>query len=106
FETPEGYEATKQNAGSKELDSDGQVVNVKVEGSNNYTIDSGFVKAGVPNTPPTTPEEPGVPNKTLVDNKSLPDTGSETSSNVTGGLLMTILGSVLILLRGRRKESK
>ncbi|MDU0465876.1 SdrD B-like domain-containing protein, partial [Staphylococcus chromogenes] len=37
FETPEGYEATKQNAGSKELDSDGQVVNVKVEGSNNYT---------------------------------------------------------------------
>ncbi|MDU0465885.1 SdrD B-like domain-containing protein, partial [Staphylococcus chromogenes] len=44
FETPEGYEATKQNVGSKELDSDGQVVNVKVEGSNNYTIDSGFVK--------------------------------------------------------------
>lgn len=106
FETPEGYEATKQNAGSKELDSDGQVVNVKVEGSNNYTIDSGFVKPGVPNTPPTTPDEPGVPNKTLVDNKSLPDTGSETSSNFTGGLLMTILGSVLILLRGRRKESK
>ncbi|MBW3133464.1 SdrD B-like domain-containing protein, partial [Staphylococcus chromogenes] len=62
FETPEGYEATKENAGSKELDSDGQVVNVKVEGSNNYTIDSGFVKTGVPNTPPTTPEEPGVPN--------------------------------------------
>ncbi|HFN9399605.1 TPA: LPXTG cell wall anchor domain-containing protein, partial [Staphylococcus aureus] len=61
---------------------------------------------GVPSTPPTTPDEPGVPNKTLVDNKSLPDTGSETSSNFTGGLLMTILGSVLILLRGRRKESK
>ncbi|MDU0465873.1 SdrD B-like domain-containing protein, partial [Staphylococcus chromogenes] len=40
-------EATKQNVGSKELDSDGQVVNVKVEGSNNYTIDSGFVKTEV-----------------------------------------------------------
>ncbi|WP_353847203.1 LPXTG cell wall anchor domain-containing protein [Staphylococcus agnetis] len=50
--------------------------------------------------------KPGVPNKTIVHNKSLPDTGSETSSNVTGGLLMTILGSVLILLRGRRKKSK
>ncbi|MBJ6292096.1 fibrinogen-binding adhesin SdrG C-terminal domain-containing protein, partial [Staphylococcus aureus] len=57
FETPSGYEATKQNVGGNvELDSDGNQVTVNVAGANNYTIDSGFVKTQVE------PPKPGVPN--------------------------------------------
>ena len=53
FETPEGYEPTKANAGSDDrLDSDGQRVEVTVNNANDYTIDSGFHK------PEETPEKP------------------------------------------------
>ncbi|MCY1567244.1 carboxypeptidase regulatory-like domain-containing protein [Staphylococcus pettenkoferi] len=44
FETPEGYEPTKENVGNDHLDSDGQSVRVTVNNANDYTIDSGFHK--------------------------------------------------------------
>ncbi|MGI1790131.1 SdrD B-like domain-containing protein [Streptococcus uberis] len=44
FETPDGYTPTTSNTGDDTKDSDGQVVKVTVDGSDNPTIDSGFVK--------------------------------------------------------------
>ncbi|MCK1166264.1 carboxypeptidase regulatory-like domain-containing protein, partial [Streptococcus uberis] len=44
FETPNGYTPTTSNTGDDTKDSDGQVVKVTVDGSDNPTIDSGFVK--------------------------------------------------------------
>ncbi|MFI3702243.1 accessory Sec-dependent serine-rich glycoprotein adhesin, partial [Streptococcus uberis] len=44
FETPAGYVPTTTDTGDDSLDSDGQVVKVTVAGSDNPTIDSGFVK--------------------------------------------------------------
>ncbi|MCK1234272.1 MSCRAMM family adhesin SdrC, partial [Streptococcus uberis] len=44
FETPNGYTPTRSNTGDDTKDSDGQVVKVTVDGSDNPTIDSGFVK--------------------------------------------------------------
>ncbi|MGT2648884.1 accessory Sec-dependent serine-rich glycoprotein adhesin, partial [Streptococcus uberis] len=44
FETPAGYLPTTTDTGDDSLDSDGQVVKVTVAGSDNPTIDSGFVK--------------------------------------------------------------
>ncbi|MGT2693155.1 accessory Sec-dependent serine-rich glycoprotein adhesin, partial [Streptococcus porcinus] len=44
FETPKGYTPTTANTGDDTKDSDGQVVQVTVAGSDNPTIDSGFVK--------------------------------------------------------------
>ncbi|MCK1252463.1 SdrD B-like domain-containing protein, partial [Streptococcus uberis] len=44
FETPDGYTPTTPNTGDDTKDSDGQVVKVTVEGNDNPTIDSGFVK--------------------------------------------------------------
>ncbi|HDD0375786.1 TPA: fibrinogen-binding adhesin SdrG C-terminal domain-containing protein, partial [Staphylococcus aureus] len=45
FETPEGYEPTKVNAGNNsELDSNGSNVSVTINGSDDMTLDSGFYK--------------------------------------------------------------
>ncbi|REH78135.1 SdrD B-like domain-containing protein, partial [Staphylococcus felis] len=44
FEAPEGYEATIENAGNDELDSDGASVKVTVNNADDLTIDSGFHK--------------------------------------------------------------
>lgn len=45
FETPDGYEPTKVNAGNNgELDSNGNNVSVTINGSDDMTLDSGFYK--------------------------------------------------------------
>ncbi|TDM38796.1 hypothetical protein ETI10_13370, partial [Macrococcoides goetzii] len=44
FETPEGYTPTIPNSGDDTTDSDGTKVVVTVDGKDNPTIDSGFVK--------------------------------------------------------------
>ncbi|WP_274541680.1 SdrD B-like domain-containing protein, partial [Staphylococcus felis] len=44
FEAPEGYEATIENAGNDELDSDGASVKVTANNADDLTIDSGFHK--------------------------------------------------------------
>ncbi|MGK0578020.1 SdrD B-like domain-containing protein, partial [Macrococcus capreoli] len=49
FETPDGYTPTTSNTGNDTTDSDGTKVVVTVDGKDDPTIDSGFVKE------PTTP---------------------------------------------------
>ncbi|UXS57832.1 SdrD B-like domain-containing protein [Staphylococcus delphini] len=44
FETPEGYEPTKEKVGDYALDSDGQSVVVVIDNKDDMTIDSGFHK--------------------------------------------------------------
>ncbi|RXK17177.1 SdrD B-like domain-containing protein, partial [Macrococcus sp. DPC7161] len=44
FETPEGYTPTTPNTGDDTSDSDGTKVTITVDGKDNPTIDSGFVK--------------------------------------------------------------
>ncbi|MDK3663598.1 carboxypeptidase regulatory-like domain-containing protein, partial [Staphylococcus pseudintermedius] len=42
FETPEGYEPTKEKVGDYALDSDGKSVVVVIDNKDDMTIDSGF----------------------------------------------------------------
>ncbi|MGK0578013.1 SdrD B-like domain-containing protein, partial [Macrococcus capreoli] len=48
FETPDGYTPTTSNTGNDTTDSDGTKVVVTVDGKDNPTIDSGFVKEPTP----------------------------------------------------------
>ncbi|WP_241426521.1 SdrD B-like domain-containing protein [Macrococcus armenti] len=60
FETPAGMDPTKVNVGDSTLDSDGTSVKVHLT-ENDYTIDSGFVRNDIVDTP----SEPGVDEETL-----------------------------------------
>ncbi|KHD40680.1 hypothetical protein NC01_10405, partial [Streptococcus uberis] len=44
FETPKGYTPTTSNVGDDASDSDGRTVTVTINGADDMTLDSGFVK--------------------------------------------------------------
>ncbi|MDT2732761.1 SdrD B-like domain-containing protein, partial [Streptococcus parauberis] len=93
FETPTGYTPTTPNNGDDTKDSDGATVTVTVEGHDNPTIDSGFVKE--PHTIGDTvwedtnkdgvqdSNEPGIPGVTVTITK--PDGTTETTTTDSNG---------------------
>ncbi|VTS40238.1 Serine-aspartate repeat-containing protein F precursor [Streptococcus porcinus] len=120
FETPKGYQPTIANTGDDTKDSDGQVVKVTVAGSDNSTIDSGFVKEATPELPQTpnseatshsesqsttTSQSASAAPKSSTSNETLPYTGTEESTSLYGSAALAILVA-MGLVKSNSKEQE
>ncbi|MCK1244256.1 carboxypeptidase regulatory-like domain-containing protein [Streptococcus uberis] len=107
FETPDGYTPTTSNTGDDTKDSDGQVVKVTVDGSDNPTIDSGFVKVEQPTPGSNSSSESLSQSTTQSSSQSssakpvasqtaaqLPHTGQAENNGLYGSAALAILAAL------------
>ncbi|WP_353290992.1 SdrD B-like domain-containing protein, partial [Streptococcus uberis] len=107
FETPNGYTPTTSNTGDDTKDSDGQVVKVTVAGSDNPTIDSGFVKVEQPTPGSNSSSESLSQSTTQSSSQSssakpvasqtaaqLPHTGQAENNGLYGSAALAILAAL------------
>ncbi|GAA5351038.1 hypothetical protein SuUB23_18800 [Streptococcus uberis] len=107
FETPNGYTPTTSNTGDDSLDSDGTRVTVTVDGSDNSTIDSGFVKVEQPTPGSNSSSESLSQSTTQSSSQSssakpvasqtaaqLPHTGQAENNSLYGSAALAILAAL------------